>query len=366
MRLLILLLIFLLTGCASQAVGVAPAPPLTEPVGMAGVIRDTAAVTRGTVEQITVRHGIVRTQSQYLSFEANGHLAAIYVSPGDSVQAGDLLARLCSEDITETIHRLEADIAHHSRSQALANEMLVYEIALMQLNHAAAVRRAAETLDETDVAMRLMLEIENTELLHRQRQELRALDITDMQRRLAELREALPKTELRAPENGTVTFVMPINVGSWVNAATPILYINHCSRVFVYYVGSHLTHTMLISPRIVARINGQEYELSHTPMTREERFEARRRGIPERWHFDFVHGRPPVGAYASIMFYGVYLQDVLRIPINALFFMEGVGSYVYRVQDGELVITPVRVGARSSSFVQILEGLEERDEVLVR
>lgn len=365
---IIFMLLALLVGCTSQTAAGIPAPPLAEPTGMAGMARDTAIVGHGPVQQITVRHGIVRAESTGLSFDVNGHIAALYVMPGDNVQAGDLLSRLDSEDLAEAIQKLEADILHMTHSHRLAQDMFVYEVELLRLDYLSATREAAETLEEhvQNEAIMLMLEIENREMLHRQRQELLALDIADARRRLDELQELLPKMELRAPYDGIVTFVEYAHVGNWIAADMPVIYINHCPEIFVYYIGTNLSQTLLTSPKIIARINGQEYELYHIPTTRQERLEASRRGIPERWHFNFVHGQPPLGSYASIMFYTVDVPDALRVPINAVFFMEGVGNYVYRVQNDELIMTHVRVGVRSNSFAQILEGLKEGDEVFVR
>jgi len=365
---IIFMLLALLVGCASQTAAGITAPPLTEPIGMAGIARDTVTAAHGPVQQITIAHGIVRVESVSLSFDVSGHIAAVYVLPGDNVQAGDLLARIDSEDLAESVQKLEADILHMTHSHRLAQDMFVYEVALLRLDYLSATREAAETLEEQvqNEALRLMLEIENAEMLHRQRQELRTLDIADARRRLDELQELLPQMELRAPYDGIVTFVVYISGGNWIAADAPIIYINHCPNVFVYYIGAHLPHALLNAPKIIARINGQEYELYHIPMTRQERLEASRRGIPERWHFNFVYGQPPLGAYASIVFYTINVMDTLRVPINAVFFMEGVGSYVYRVQNDELIMTHVRVGVRSNSFAQILEGLEEGDEVFVR
>jgi len=340
---------------------------------MAEITRDTAFADRGAVQQITLRSGIVRVESEHIAFDINGHIAAVYVFPGSTVQAGDLLMRLDAEELTEEIATLQSAIAHMNNISRLAREMFVYEVALMQLNYTAATREAAETLSEAaqNRAVSLMLEIENAELQHNQRQELRALDIADMRRNLAELQELLPQKELRAPYDGVVTYVTEVNSGSWIAAGSPAVYINHCGEVYVYYVGNHLPHQLLLAPRIVARINGREYELYHVPVTREERMAAARRGLPEQSRFNFANDRPPVGAYAAIMFYTVDIPDTLRVPINAVFFMDGIGSYAYRVQhfrdlSSELIMTPVRVGVRTNSYAQILEGLEEGDEVFVR
>ena len=58
-------------------------------------------------------------------------------------------------------------------------------------------------------------------------------------------------------------------------------------------------------------------------------------------------------------------RNVLRVPIAALFRAGGDWA-VYTVQDGRASLRPVTLGARNEEFAEVLEGLAEGDEVILR
>ena len=53
------------------------------------------------------------------------------------------------------------------------------------------------------------------------------------------------------------------------------------------------------------------------------------------------------------------------IPVTCLY-RDGSGYYVYRIESGSRVKTPVAAGVRNELMVEITEGLTEGDEVYVR
>jgi len=347
----------LLAACASPALEAGLAPPLLQPAGFGEIATDTVFVDRGTVEQVYSRRGLVRVSSIPMFFDTYGFLYTVYAFPGDSVHEGQLLARLDGTDFVTAIDRLQEDIARMSRDSAIANELFVLEIALMQLDNAQSY------------------EIERAELVHAQDMELRALGIEDARRYLNELLEAHRHMELRAPAEGTITFLEQIDLGVWVTPVTPFMFINICDEVFIDYVGL-IPHPNPLLPqvtslvgahRITARINGETYEIEHVRLSPQEAFQYRSHGLAIPTRFRFASGTenlPPKGSYASLMFYTVWVPDTLRIPFNALVFSTQ-GPYVYRYDNGRRIPTPVRIGVRSAVYFEILEGLEEGDEIIV-
>jgi hypothetical protein len=87
-------------------------------------------------------------------------------------------------------------------------------------------------------------------------------------------------------------------------------------------------------------------------------------GRPTRFTFD-TDTPPPVGSLVFLHLYEHWYEDVLRIPRNALFTDVEIGDYVYRIEDGTIVPTPVTVGVATKSYASILWGLEEGDVVHV-
>lgn len=85
---------------STQAEGEAtPPPPQTVPV------------TRGDVQQTVSAPGhLVTTRQVDLAMEASGKLAEVTVRPGDSVQQGDVLAKLEAEPLEQALAQAEIDL----------------------------------------------------------------------------------------------------------------------------------------------------------------------------------------------------------------------------------------------------------------
>ena len=73
--------------------------------------------------------------------------------------------------------------------------------------------------------------------------------------------------------------------------------------------------------------------------------------------------KPSMRAEAQIVLGNV--NDVIAVPIQAVF-QEGRSSYVYKPRGSKFERTEVKVGRRSSTFAQIVRGLDAGDTVLLR
>jgi len=58
-------------------------------------------------------------------------------------------------------------------------------------------------------------------------------------------------------------------------------------------------------------------------------------------------------------------ENLLQVPGSALF-RAGEGWAVYRIERGKARRTPVKLGLRSATAAQVLEGLKEGDQVIVQ
>jgi multidrug efflux pump subunit AcrA (membrane-fusion protein) len=367
---LLIALTMLLSGCASSVIEASEGPELLEPVGFAVTALDTAVVSRGVVEQLYVRHGVVRVESVSVAFDVSGRLLNVYVSEGEYVSEGQILARLDLEALIEEIERQEELLAEVIRTAEISDEIFSLQTALRQIDYTEAMRRAAETLDAQAMqnAENILLEIERSEMLHAQAAEMRGLDIADIRRGINELRRGLESTELFAPFSGTVT-AFANRQGNQISEGRPFLYINNSPYVFVEDVDPEMHTRIRNAPRIQGRINGLVYDLELVPMTMEELAQARRASLPVRWRLEITPQpdgtMPPLGAYVSIIYSVIYEPDTLRVPVNAVRFDRDTGDHVYLMQDGYRVQTFVRTGVSTDSFAEILEGLQEGDVVLV-
>ncbi|MCL2356498.1 MAG: biotin/lipoyl-binding protein [Defluviitaleaceae bacterium] len=361
-------LIVIFTACASSAIETMYGPELIEPAGLAAMTDFTAVAEIGTVEQLVVRHGIVRVESESLAFATSGRVAEVYVFPGDEVSAGQVLARLDTERLEEQIARQEERVADLVRDIASAEELFANNAALMQLDYAEAIRRAGATFDAQaiETAENILVELERAELMHTQAAARRALDLADERRNLNEMRERVADTRLRAPADGVITH---LTGGRSASVGEPFLYINIAGDVFIEDVNENLPFVLRSAERFQARVNGLVYDLELIEMTLAEIAVAQQNNSPLRWRFEISPQPdgtlPPPGAYASIIYSSVFAPDTLRVPSNAVT-RTHLGHFVYVEQDGVFERVSVRAGAVADAFTEILEGLEEGAIVLVR
>ena len=121
------------------------------------------------------------------------------------------------------------------------------------------------------------------------------------------------------------------------------------------------------SDRIVAKIGETEYTLQYLPMENEEYVTRVLQGDKIKTRFLIEADRETFisGQFAAVMIISGYQNDVLTIPVNALYQETG-SPYVYKMSEGKRIRCDVTVGNISSTKAEILEGLEEGDFVYVK
>ena len=361
------------TACSSQAVEHSPGPPLIAPA----VIRiDSTWVERGTVSSLAVHPGLVRTHSVPVYFEASsGILGEFLVFPGAEVRQGDVIARIDASALQQQIESQEERIANLRWQHEVSNAVWAIEHDIADIEITNQMRIAAENFNQAgmDAAERRRLDWELSAFLHNQTQQNQAMELDDALERLAELQAQVPDLELFAPFDGSVTNMHIGLLGTWVNAGSTVMYMaNAQQELFIEFVGNPLLTAFVDRPfiHVEGYVGGRSYVLEHIPATEMEWVSfggGDDRLMPSYWRFDLPAGAVlPIGTYVTMHFYFDWEYDVLRVPPQAVFFAGDVGDYVYRMVDGALVMTPVQTGLRTETFIVILSGLEEGDEIFAR
>jgi len=370
------IILLFLASCSSPRHPVNNAPDIINPVAAR---MDSAFVTRGAVKTVEHLPGITRTDSVAVRLESvGGRFGEFYVFPGDTVTAGQLLARLDTDNLGKQIERKEYEINRMRQLNFFDNRERLLEIAALQLNYAEANRAAAENpgLNSIENINKISGNIERAVLAVSHAQERQALDLRDAETRLSRLRDEAANAEITAPVDGTVIF-LAVSHGERVNNRDVILYIKpHNQRVFVEYIGqemnlSHARWGAGAQGRIGESVDATEqiFDLAFIQPTLEEQLYYNRRGIAPPIRYEILGDEtalPPAGEFMSIFFYTHWHEDTLRIPRNALFIGGADGNYVYRIENGTHIYTPVTSAVPTETYVAIFSGLEEGDEVFVR
>ena len=316
---------------------------------------DSAVVTRGTVQCLEIIPGLTRTHSDAIRLQSgSGELAALYVWPGDLVVEGQVVARLNSS-------RLETQISTLNESMRQSIEM--HRVLLEELN--LRMQLLQLTCDggqaSTEMIQWLYLDIDHMIRRHN-------LNMSQAQATLDYLSENLRGKEVRATFEGVVVHVAEI--GQWINSNDPVMYVTRPGKVFVEYVGGALpVHRLRNAVRIYGVFGGELiYELISIENTVEQQVYYSRRGIDLPVRFNIIttsSSMPPAGELVFVHLYSAWVENALRVPGNSLFF-SGSNVYVYRIDGEDRYRVYVSIGTVTDTYVEIVDGLREGDEVFVR
>jgi len=372
---LMAVLLFAASGCTAGSEGYVPPELIRSPAASI----DTAIITRGDLIAVDRRTGITRYLSTPLYFERPvANFGQFYVAPGDYVTEGQLLVILDTEYLDERIEIAVENLANMRRDHALANEIRQLDIDIMVMEHAARVNQTAYNLDPTAAAAIEVqtVSIERAQMELRQQMERHAVQVRQAEIRLQDLRTRRQNAELRAPFDGLITNIHTIQEGQHVGVSVPLVYITDRSQVVIEALnlptmdwpqpGPGGMPPDPWRPNLVRRainmtvtMESGTYPIEYIPLTLDERNLA-----PVR--FNVLSDTPlTAGQYVSMHFYTTHLEDVLLIPDNALLFA-GPIPYTYRVVDGELIYTELRLASRTQIQAAVIEGLEYGDHVFIR
>lgn len=314
---------FLASATSTVATSPATASPGAAATGQRrGVAVETALVgVRDLVEDIRAFGTLVANESVVISPEIAGRVARIGFSEGQAVGEGDVLVELDAQ-----ILRAELDKAQS-------------EVALAEANFERA-RKLAEQGSGT----------------------LRARDETSQgytaaQANLALAEARLAKTVIAAPFSGIVGF-RNISVGAYVSPGDRIVELASVDPLKVEF---RVSETHLPNLRVGLPVNVTLDALPGEAITGkitaiDPIVDVSGRAIRLRAELPNPDGRLSPGLFARIRIVIAERSAAMVVPEAALFRDEG-RLYVYRLEGGKAVKTPIEIGLRSPGDVEVRSGL---------
>ena len=360
-----------LTSCTSSQQE-AYAPALIESIS---IRTNTVRVDRGSVERVDQLRGTVRIISEELSFGlASLSFGEYHVFSGDRVTKGQLLATLDTEHIDQMIEagydsleRIRGDYEHENMISEVSLSILRTELA--QLNSSLP----SEDESGSNPALMSMItaksyEISRDTLLLRQAKERQELTLRYLEEHLESLRLRVADAELRAPFDGVITWIERKSKGDYIAPYEVIMYISDESTTIIELTErKFITSTMFID-LIIGTVGDSTYDLEWIPTSARDAM------------FYGMHGQtPPVrfvvanpddnlteGMYARVYMYNIYVEDVVRVPVDCVYSEPDVGNYVYIIENGSKVMRLFESGRSGTVFMEVISGLEEGDVVYVK
>ena len=215
---LLMLGLFALTGCASQATfgdAITQGEPTAIPTPVVPS-KPVYQVERGKIVYERRFFGrITPLVTEEIAFEIDGRLLEVFVEAGADVVEGDILARLNTAGLESQLLDAEEELAiatsilESADSKARFDSQraaLTLEMAQLKLDHAAAQAGASPSADDTLQINLLTLErnlaqVAVDELTSGVDPQLR-FDVTRAQKRVNEIKATIAKAELVAPMSG--------------------------------------------------------------------------------------------------------------------------------------------------------------------
>jgi len=322
-----------LAGCAAET---APAPKAERPVQTQRVRFDSTGAAREFVGVVRARH------ETDLGFRVGGKIIARAVNVGDQVRAGDVIARLDSQDLALQVESAEAELAAATSNLTQASADLQRYTALKTRGYAAIA-----DFDRKQAA--------NDEAEGRLTRARRALDLA---------RNQLAYAELKADADGVITATLA-EPGQVVAIGQAVARLAHRGE----------KEAVIALPETWLTEAQQSKATVRLWSDRDRRFQAKLRELSPQAdqatrtfaaRFTILDADDSVafGMTATVSLERVREAPVARLPLAAVL-NRGTGPSVYVVDDnGALGLRPVTVSAFTGDAAIVTAGLNDGDRIV--
>lgn len=373
------------------------APPLIEPEEATYETVQVALGDMQLIEQVTGY--FTSTVRERVSFTSAGRLGAVHVHSGQEVAQGDILMELDNEDLQKKIRdqqivvekkRLQLAQMEQSDDAAQQTAQLDLQAAKNKLSDLYA-QRSQISLTDTGLPVAdsqaeaqynaLSNQIRDQELVvaraqiqyDRAVQEQQGgydrqsllLDLEAAQNELADLNEALEQTVLRAPISGRISFLGASEIGATVSAYATMAIITDPTQLVLQYSGTKAANFPVNLP-VTVRIEKEEYHgyVLNNPETLPRQEDGSKQEYAQFVLEDYDMTQALEGGSGQVTAVLDSRQDVIVLD-KSLVTTYLSRKYVHILVDGLKVERDVQIGLESASKVEILEGLEVGEEVIV-
>ena len=355
-----------LSGCAEKTVSSSSNITLLNPANAS--VNSLKPSYRNLYQYQTYAGTIYPAITEY-SFGKNVNFNKYCFFPGEQVQIGDILAKADDTQIATQIENLEDTM---ERLEESYNDD-INEIN-KQLNKKLETKQdtmdwAAIALGEADRLNRdlSILEIEIDEL--RQRLENRELlyEIDDQyySNKIANLKKDAGEENVLSLQDGLVVSINDYSIGDYISKGTNVVAIADTSQKILQceYI---MEKTIKNATRYYATINGEQYDVTYIPYEAEEYNSLIASGetVYSKFLIDDPEDQITFGSLGVIALIESEEESCLSIPASAIHKDEE-GYYVYCIVDGENEKTYVTTGYTDKVYTQILEGVNEKDQILL-
>ena len=279
-------------------------------------------------ETLEVPGSIVANEVAEIHPEVSGRIVRLNVGEGKYVSRGTLLAKLYDGDLQAQLNKLQVQLKIAEKTEERQSELLKiqgisqqdYDLSLLQVNNLRA-----------DIGI---------------------------------IRTSIQKTEVRAPFSGKLG-LKAISPGQYVTPSTVIATINQTEQLKLdFTVPEKYTNALKIGQMVSFNYEGANKQLAAKIIATESNVSENTRTLRVRAQ---VIGKEPgllPGAFAKVKLTFDPDPNALLVPTQAVL-PQARGKKLILYKGGTAIFADVTTGIRDSTMIQILDGVDPGDTVVV-
>ncbi len=354
----------LLTGCKGSAKQ-NKQPALLEPVN---VTENYETVAYRDISTLMSYEAMVKPYSTDLSFTTDGVFDKFYITIGDQVKKGQLLASQSDEVYEKELKQLQlnydemkTNYENDAKTDSLNEKLII-----------ANIEKAKRDLKQADSDNKIMLEytIEKLNIdmktlkrnVQIKREEYNE-NLSEISKKIDKIKEEMKTNDIVAPYDGTILAKVDLEKGSGINAKSSVIQIADTSKS---YISCNIEQLFQIekADRIYAMFDGVNYDIVYSKdVSKDQQSTLQVSENTCRFTFKNKEDNVEFGEIGLVCLMFDYKENVLSAS-NKSIYTEGINKhYVYRSKDGQKEKVYVEVGPTTNLYTEIISGLEEGDVI---
>ena len=285
------------------------------------------ATTRSLSADIEIPGTLLANESTEIHPEVSGRVVQLNIKEGSFVSKGILLAKLYDGDLQAQMRKLEVQL---------------------------------KIAEQTENRQNQLLKIQG---ISQQEYDLSLLQVHNLKADIDIIKEAIRKTEIRAPFSGKLG-LKNISPGAFITPATILTTIGQVNQLKIQFnVPEKYGSLLRMGQSVDFSIDGTDKKFSAQIIATEIKIEENTRSLAVR---AAVKNNDPVlypGAFAKVKIVLGKNENAIMIP-NSVIVPQGRKKLVYLYKDGKSMQADITTGVRDSANIQVLSGLNVGDTVI--
>lgn len=361
-----LLCVAMLCACGKKEKEVASIE-LLDPVT---AVTNTEKAAKRDLFEYKVYSGFVLPYVEEYSFSVDVTMRTYNASYGQKVKKGDALITADADKLEESIKNLQDTMdellenyeerieSYNERRQEIEDEMAwPLEVQALQ-----------QGIENPPLSRQIDLyykQLEKIDLQKKQAKESYDLEKKRYDDQMKQLQAEKKEQVLIAQIDGTIVACNFYRGGDRISEGDSVVAVGNDSQK-LFRCNYMSAKTIAAMQDIYAIINGKRYEVTYLPYENSEynRLEARGESVYSIFEIQDENNEVEIGDFMEIILIKKEVDEAISIP-KAAIHKDEKSSFVYVVKDGITSRKDIIIGFSDGTYTEILEGVQEKDEVLL-